>query len=281
MAHDPRLTPARGDLAAARLKGEVEAERYAEGETLACVVAAAPIRQRPDETAPMDDQLLFGYRFEAFEIRQGWAWGQSLSDSYVGYVGADQLTEPGPAPNRRVSALRTYAFSEPSIKSAPNALLSLNARVHVAASEGRFAHDPSAGWIIAEDLALPDRFSGDYVAEAERFLHAPYLWGGKESIGLDCSGLVQMALAAAGVDAPRDSDMQEAGLGRPVAIEADLSGLQRGDLLFWAGHVAIMMDDERMIHANAHHMRVAIEPVRPAVNRIAANGAPLRAVKRL
>jgi len=280
-AFDPRVTPARPDLAAASLRGRVEAARYVEPSVRACRVAAAGIRKGPDDDAPMDDQLLFGDRFDVYEETGGWAWGQSLADSYVGYVRADALAAPGAEPDRRVAALRTYAFSEPDIKSRPNALLSLNARIAVDEETGRFARDPAAGWLVADHLAPLGDAEPDFVAVAERFLGTPYLWGGKESLGLDCSGLVQMSLAAAGIDCPRDSDQQEAALGRDVDVDESLAGLKRGDLVFWQGHVGIMLDAERMVHANAHHMMTAIEPLAEAARRIAGKDLPVRRVKRL
>lgn len=276
---DPRLTPARPDLAAAHLEGTVQAERFAEPVPRAAIVPAAPIRKAPARGAPMDDQLLFGDRFDVYEEKDGWVWGQAQSDSYVGYVRADQLAEPGPPPDHKIVSLRSYAFSQPDIKSRPNMLLSLNARLVVSEREGRFVRDARAGWIIADDTAPLDAAAPDHAGTAERFLGAPYLWGGKESLGLDCSGLVQMALAASGIAAPRDSDLQEK-LGEPVEIAEDLSGLKRGDLVFWAGHVGIMLDEARLIHANAHHMRTEIEPLAAAAARIAEAGTPVRSIRR-
>lgn len=279
---DPRVTPFRPDLAAASLKDQVAAARYADPVRKTCRISAAPIVKAPSGDAAMDDQLLFGESFDVYEERGGWAWGQSAADDYVGYVRADALHDAaGAVPDRQVSALRTYAFCEPDIKSRPNLLLSLNAKVAVEAEQGRFVRDVRAGWIIAAHTAPLDHFKDDYAAVAEGFLGAPYLWGGKESLGLDCSGLVQMSLQAAGRSAPRDTDMQEAALGDDVQTDAALSGLRRGDLAFWAGHVGIMLDETRLIHANAHHMMTAIEPLGEAVKRIAESGTPLSRIKRL
>ncbi len=277
---DPRLTPARPGLAAEHLEGTVEAARFAEAVPRAAILPAAPVRKTPDDDAPMDDQLLFGDRFDVYEDKDGWAWGQAQGDSYVGYVRSGQLAAPGAAPGRKIASLRSYAFSKPDIKSRPNMLLSLNARLAVSERDGRFVRDERAGWIIEADTAPLDAAAPDYAGVAERFLGAPYLWGGKESLGLDCSGLVQMALAAAGIAAPRDSDLQEM-LGEAVAVAEDLSGLKRGDLVFWAGHVGIMLDETRLIHANAHHMRTEIEPLTETVARIAETGTPVRSIRRL
>ena len=110
-------------------------------------------------------------------------------------------------------------------------------------------------------------FETDAAGVALRFLGAPYLWGGRESLGLDCSGLVQQALAACGKACPRDTDMQ-AGIGVAVAP----GDLARGDLVFWKGHVGMMLDAERMVHANGHHMATVVEPLAEAIARIEAAG---------
>jgi cell wall-associated NlpC family hydrolase len=134
-----------------------------------------------------------------------------------------------------------------------------------------------AGYLPARHLAPLDRVEPDFVAVAERFLGTPYLWGGKTNNGVDCSGLVQVALAACGMPCPRDSDMQERALGAPVA----LADSRRGDLLFWKGHVAIVRDAATLLHANAFHMMVAVEPIAEALARIEAAGSPVTSVKRL
>lgn len=279
---DPRVTPARPDLASAALRGAVEAARYADPVRHACIAPAAPILRRPEDDAPMDDQLLFGDGFDVFEIADGWAWGQSRADLYCGYVRADQLSEGEPVLTHRVAALRAYAFARPDLKSRPLALLSMNCRVAAMQQEGRFVLAHNAGWIWDGHLAALDApCPSDHAAVAERFLGAPYLWGGKESLGLDCSGLVQMALTACGVPCPRDTDQQEAALGALVAFDDPLSGLARGDLVFWKGHVGIMLDAERLIHANAHHMETAIENLRDARDRIAASNCPISSIRRL
>jgi cell wall-associated NlpC family hydrolase len=242
-----------------------------------CAAAAAPLRRAPDEAAEQLDQLLFGERFEVLAEEGGWAFGQAARDGYVGHVRTGQLSAPGPAPDHWVSALRAYAFSEPSIKSRPIGLYSMNALVAVEAREGRFARGAGTGWFVEAQLSPVGRFAGDAAGIAERFLGTPYLWGGRESLGLDCSGLVQQAFYACGRACPRDTD-QQAGLG--VAVERD--ALQRGDLVFWRGHVAMLLDGARIIHANAHHMAAAIEPLDEAVERIqAAGGGPPTAFRRL
>jgi cell wall-associated NlpC family hydrolase len=144
-----------------------------------------------------------------------------------------------------------------------------------------FARLEDGRFVAAAHIAERDCFAPDFVAVAEAFLGVPYVWGGKTRLGVDCSGLLQVAMHAAGKPCPRDSDMQLAELGQAVSVGADLGGLERGDLVFWAGHVGIMLDSVRLLHANAHHMAVAIEPLRVAADRIARTGAVIVAVKRI
>jgi cell wall-associated NlpC family hydrolase len=135
-------------------------------------------------------------------------------------------------------------------------------------------------YVPHQHLGALDANESDFVAVAERFAGTPYLWGGKTSLGIDCSGLVQVALNAAGIGCPRDSDMQEAALGRPLP-ESESKNLQRGDLIFWEGHVAIVRDSETVVHANAHHMATAVENTRAAIARIKAAGSEVMSIKRL
>ncbi|MHA6287497.1 C40 family peptidase [Maricaulis sp. CAU 1757] len=277
---DPRLTPARPDLAAAELKGRVEAERFVDPVDHQCHVAAAPIRRQPHPRGAMDDQLLAGEVFAVLEERDGWAWGQSRADGYVGWVDRNHLTPQVRPVDRRISVLRTYAFSAPDIKSAPNALLSLNAGITVGKREERFVEAQGQGWVIEAHTAPLSETASDYVAVAEAFLGAPYLWGGKESLGLDCSGLVQMALRAAGINAPRDADMQEAFLAKRWRDVTGDHARQRGDVAFWPGHVGILTDSEHLLHANAGSMDTTLEFWDEAVARIAAAESPVRAIYR-
>ena len=280
-ALDPRLTPARADIAAKHLEGKVEAARFVEGEPREVVEPQAPLRRAPSPEAPLDTEALKGERVTVYETTdEGWAWGQLESDGYVGWLPAGALRSPGPAPTHRVVALRTLAFPGPSIKLPPLEALPLGCRLAVARIETPFALTASGGFIPARHVAPLDTSESDFVAVAERFVGAPYLWGGKTSLGLDCSGLVQVALAACGIRCPRDSDMQEKALGQPVAT-ADLSDLRRGDLLFWKGHVAIVRDRATLLHANAFHMAVAAESLSEAIARIRAAGSEPTSVRRL
>jgi cell wall-associated NlpC family hydrolase len=274
---DPRITPARPDLAAKHLEGKVEAARFAQGEDYEVIDAQAPLRRQPAPDAPLDTEALMGERVTIYEFNEeGWAWGQLAADGYVGWLPANALLKPRAAPTHKVTALRTLAFPGNSIKAPPVAAPPLGSRLGVLRQQDRFAV-ANIGFLPAGHLAPLDHAERDFVTVAERFLGTPYLWGGKTNYGLDCSGLVQVALNACGIACPRDSDMQERALGMPV----DPSHLRRGDLVFWKGHVAIVRDETSFVHANGFHMQVAIEPIAAALARIAAAGSPVTSAKRL
>lgn len=277
-AFDRRVTPARPDVAAARLKGKVEALRFVKGDTRRVAVGHAGIRRAPSPDASLDTEALFGEEVTVYDELEGWAWAQIRTDGYVGYLPSAALSgELGPGQTHRVSALRTLLFPAPSIKVPPVDALSMGARLSVVDFEDKFAVLDTGAYAILPHVKPLDAREPDPVAVAERFLGAPYLWGGRTSLGLDCSALVQAALAACGVQAPRDSDMQEKALGRPV----DLDEAKRGDLVFWKGHVAFVRDAETLIHANAHAMAVAIEGREEAIARIRKAGDEVTSVKRL
>jgi len=281
-AADPRLTPARPDLAARHLQGRVTAARFVDGVIREVVDAQASLRRVPAPDAPLDTEALHGERVTVYETTdEGWCWGQLAADGYVGWLPDNALATPGPAPTHKVTALRTLVFPGPSIKLPPTAALPLGARVAVARTQEAFAVTAAGGFLPAQHLAALDVMEPDFVAVAERFVGTPYLWGGKTSLGLDCSGLVQVALTASGLPCPRDSDMQEAAVGTEIAWQSDPSALRRGDLLFWKGHVAIVRDAATLVHANAHHMAVAVEPIAEAIARIRTAGSKVTSVKRL
>ncbi len=268
---DPRLILSHGGLAADHLDGLVPAERYVTPTPMQVILPVAGVRKAPERAAEQLDQLLFGERFDVLETLDGWVFGQARRDGYVGFVRAEALAPAGPAPTHWVSALRTFAFDRPSIKTRPTGRYSRNALLTVEAREGRFAHIAGSGWIVAEHLSPIGDWAGDPASMGVTYLGAPYLWGGRDSLGLDCSGLIQQALYACGRSCPRDSDQQQA-LGRPITPEGGLSGLQRNDLVFWRGHVGMMLDADRLLHANAHHMAVVIEPLVEAIPRIIGIG---------
>ncbi|MCP8938098.1 C40 family peptidase [Alsobacter sp. SYSU M60028] len=279
---DRRLTPARPDLAAAHLRGVVEAARYVEGRAMRVLEASAAVRREPSPGGALDTEALHGEAVTAYEFdAEGWVWGQLARDSYVGWMPAAALIEGAPAPTHRVHALRTFVYPGPSIKLPPVAALSLGSEVEVLRMQGDFAVTP-LGAVFAQHLRPLAETEADFVAVAERFVGVPYLWGGKTSLGLDCSGLVQLSLAMCGVAVPRDSDMQEATVGAALPADLPRAERRRGDLVFWKGHVGMLRDADTLLHANGHHMLVESEDFDAACARILAKtGAGVTTVRRL
>lgn len=266
---DARLTLMRDGVAARALEGRVPARRYVDTTARQCALPAAAIRKGPAPDAELGDQLLFGEIFDVLLEEGGLSFGQARRDGYVGWTPTDALHSPVEAPTHRVHALRAYAFSRPDIRTEPIGLYSMNALLTLERRDGRFAKAVGTGWFVEAQLApIGLALSRDPAGIAEAYLGAAYLWGGRESLGLDCSGLIQQALYAAGKACPRDTDMQEAALGRPV----DRQALRRGDLVFWTGHVAMMLDETRMLHANSHRMAVTVEVLDDAIVRIRSSG---------
>ena len=284
---DTRLNAIRPDLADERLRGRVTADRYVAGRNRRVMAPSAPLRRRPAPDAPLETEALMGEDVAVFDEHQGYAWVQLARDGYVGYLPGSVLSDPGDNPTHRVTALRTFIYPEADLKRPPTGFLSFGARVTArgAVLDG-YLPVATGGFVFAGHLGDRDGIETDFVTVAERFLGTPYLWGGRTSLGIDCSGLVQIALEAAGRAAPRDSDLQETHLGRALDRQVDgrVDGraLGRGDLVFWRGHVGIMLDGERLIHANGHHMAVAVEPLAEAERRVRESGAgPITGMRRM
>ncbi len=232
--------------------------------------AAASLRRTPQSDGPQETEMLFGETFYLYEEENGWGWGQTGLDSYVGFVDISALSGPVGEPTHRVAALRTYRYSKPDLKSKPRDLLSMNAKLRIEdAPSGKFVREVRGGWVYADHLAPVEARADDYVSIAEKFLGTPYFWGGRTSLGLDCSALVQNTLEPAGLTVPRDSSQQQEFFRTQQApvLFAQTPGisnwrdltLTRGDLVFWKGHVVIMMDAIQMLHANATHMAVTVD----------------------
>jgi cell wall-associated NlpC family hydrolase len=270
----PRLRPARPDLAADHLRGQVEAMRFVAGKACRVTASRLDLTARPERGGELATQLLHGEAFTVYETRpDGLAWGQAALDGYVGYVDAGGLGPPQ-GRGQRITALTSHLYAEPSVRSRVTLELPFLAEVAVAGTTGGFARLRGGGCVARPHL---EPVSGDFVTQAERFLGAPYRWGGRSPRGIDCSGLVQLALLAVGRPAPRDSDMQAALIG--AALDGG-APLERGDLVFWKGHVGIMRDPTTLLHANAWHMAVVAEPLAEAARRTAAMGGGGMLVRR-
>ena len=287
---DSRLTPARPDLAAEYLRSSVQAARYTQGRAEYVVAGIADMRGEPSPGASVTTQALRGEHVQVYEVEEGWAWCQLKNDGYVGYLPAAALAPMDLPATHRVHVLSTFLYPGPSMKLPALLSLPLNAAISVTGMDGPFARIGQEGFVWAAHLEPPGASAFEYTAIAECFIGAPYLWGGKSVHGIDCSGLVQTALAAAGIAAPRDTDMQEAALGQALVegevakqpVEQWTCSLQRGDLVFWRGHVGIMRDAHNVLHANGHHMLVASEPLVEAVRRISINSfGAVTSVRRL
>ena len=265
---DPRLTPARPHLADARLRGRVEAARFVEGQARRIVVPSAPLRRTPSPDSGTETEALLGDAVTVYAEEEGHAFVQLMRDGYVGYLPSGSLGPAEPAPTHVVTALRSFLYPAPDLKRPPRGHLSLGARLTATGREGDYLATP-AGFVFAAHCREVGYTAPDVAGTAERLIGTPYLWGGRTSLGLDCSGLVQLCLHLAGLDCPRDADMQERSLG--TALPDDPAGLARGDLVFWRGHVGMMLDDTLLIHANGHHMAVAVEPLGEARARILSN----------
>lgn len=277
---DSRLNAFREDLADARLQGRVTAARFVSGEAVQVLVPVTPVHRRPQADAMQLTQALMGQTALRFEDADGWSWVQFDADGYVGYVPSRALTADVSEATHVVTAASTFIYPRADLKSVPAIAIPRGARLRITGVEGKYAALATGGFVIAAHAAPLGHKAEDFVAVAEQFLHTPYLWGGKTAHGIDCSGLVQVALHATGQACPRDSDMQEKALGTQLMIN-DLAGLQRGDLVFWKGHVGIMADSTTLLHANGHHMSTVKEPLAEVVQRTLKDGLPVTSLKRL
>lgn len=267
MELDRRLNAFRPDLAAEALKGQVEAARFVRGEPASVVTPVAALRPFPDLGRGIDTELLHGESLRVFDRANGFAWVQADADGYVGYL-PEEMIGPAVEPTHRITAVRTFVYPEAELRKPPLRALSMGSLVTIigdAETRGtRYFLLADGGAVIAAHcLPVGEPMTQDYVSVATKFVETPYLWGGRSGFGIDCSGLVQLALMMVGKKAPRDSDMQ-ASFGNPISRE-DLS---RGDLVFWKGHVGIMEDEETLLHANGHTMTVARENFEAAIKRI-------------
>jgi cell wall-associated NlpC family hydrolase len=277
---DKRLHVFRPDLADAQLQGQVDAKRFVSGTTVQFIAPSTPVLRAPQSDAMQLTQALMGETAQVFEIAEGWAWVQLEHDHYVGYVRSDSLSPIVHSATHSVCVASTLLYPKPDLKSQPVLFLPMNAKLNVISEQGQYSELATGGFVFTKHIAATGAGLTDFISVAEKFLNVPYLWGGKTHHGLDCSGLVQTALHACGIEAPRDTDMQEKTLGNFLQIN-DLDGLRRGDLVFWDGHVGIMYDESLLLHANGFHMQTVIEPLKLAATRIAESYKPITSLKRL
>lgn len=279
---DPRITPARPDLAAADLRDRVMADRYVEGRARQVVRDGAPLTFAPKADARLESQLLYGEAFTVFEDRDGWCWGQNQFDGYVGYVPSAALSAEVHTPTHQVAAPSLHLYSGPDMKRRTTGAISIGALVRIVDVEGGFAQLASGEWVFAKHLVDLNYFNADLVGTALKLLGTPYLWGGRSARGLDCSALLQLALLMAGERAPRDSDMLEAFAGEPVPIVDghDFGNIEDGDMVFFPGHCGFFVHGWRFLHANAFDMEVSLHSFSDVIDRADADGAGVTSIRR-
>jgi len=277
---DRRINAYRDDIADIGLKNKIRAKEFVSAEKYQVARGLVPLYGKADETSQQTSQLLYGEYFNVFELSGNWAWGQTLKDDYVGYCPLSDLTPDLLTTTHYVSALSSHIYLEPDIKSRPVDIVHMMSEVTVIDEKQTNGFMPLAdgNWIYATHIAKD--FGTDPVSEALKFLYTPYLWGGRSNAGIDCSGLIQIAYASIGVNVPRDADLQEKFIGTPLK-EDQITG--HGDIAFFPGHVGIMLDDMHLLHANAHHMRVSIDPLKEVIDIVSlqTDKPPLSCIKRV
>ena len=279
---DPRLHAYRPDLADEALRGQVEASRFVRGSLKRIVAPVAALYKIPDALSERQSECLFGEDVKVFEEKNGFCWVQAQQDGYVGYIEQSKIGSIGNHPTHRVNVPRTFQYRDADLRSPMISPLSMGSRISVVGEaetrDTHYARLDNGSFVVFNHITPVSTVEDDYVTIAESFIHTPYLWGGKSGLGIDCSGLVQLAMMMTGRMVLRDTDMQQATIGKDIAPE---DGLQRGDLVFWKGHVAIMVDSGTLIHANGASMDVRKENLDHAIERIAKNHSVPTGYRRL
>jgi cell wall-associated NlpC family hydrolase len=271
---DSRVHPYRDDIAADFLDGRIKARSFVVGISKRAGVSWAPVMSKPvaggtkGAEVLQATELLFGEAFEVFEDKDGWSWGQCGPDGYVGYVKSTDLFGNLAEPTHWVSAVGSLVFPDPKGEYPPLMRLSMMAGVAVDRVEGDYARLASGGWMFNKHIAPLGETRTDFVATASMFNRVPYVWGGRGGQGIDCSGLIQVPLAAAGISVPRDSDQQADGIGEDLGVPEDLSELLPGDIVFFPGHVGFYLGSGALLHASSHDMMVVTHSLDVVVERM-------------